>query len=167
MALEGVQVAGPSTEPGQGLGIVALDGVPIPREVGADVVEHPVEQNPQAAPVRLVDKSVEVGVVTEAGVDPVVVGGVVAVGAGGEDRPERNTGGSQRDGMIQPVDQPGQPMLGGAGPFRGREGADESQRVDLPPDRVAHPVRHGWHSTQSGSAMDAMDAMDTVIGTVF
>jgi hypothetical protein len=37
------------------------------------MVENPVEQHPQAAAVRLVDEPVEVGIVTQTGVDPVVV----------------------------------------------------------------------------------------------
>ena len=115
---------------------------PVAREVGSDVVEHPVEQHPQAALVGLGDEPVEVGVVAQPRVDPEVVGGVVAVGAGGEHRAQCDPGGAEVDGVVEPVDEPGEPVLVRAGRLVGGEGADEAQRVDLPPDRVAHPVRH-------------------------
>ncbi len=47
--------------------------------------------------------------------------------------------------MVEPVDDPAEPVLtGGVGRFGGGgEGADETEWIDLPPDRVAHPVAHG------------------------
>ena len=61
--------------------------------------------------VRLGDEVVEVGVVSEPGIDPVVVGGVVTVGARGEDRPQRDAGRAQFDGVVEPVDEPTQPVF--------------------------------------------------------
>ena len=103
------------------------------------MVEDAVEQHPQPAPVRLGDQMVEVGVVAEPRVDAVVVGGVVTVCAGGEQRPERDAGRAEFDGVVEPVDDPAQSVFVGRGRRFGGEGADEAQRVDLPPDRVLRP----------------------------
>ena len=85
------------------------------REIHADMVEHTIEQDPQAAAVRLGDQVVEVGVVAEPGIDAVVVSGVVTMGARREDRPQRDTGCPQRDGVVEPADQPPQPVFAGPG----------------------------------------------------
>ena len=61
--------------------------------------------------MRLGDQVVEVGVVTEPGIDAVVVGGVVTVGARGEDRPQRDARCPQLDGVVEPVGEPPQPVL--------------------------------------------------------
>jgi uncharacterized protein (DUF362 family) len=53
------------------------------------VIEHPVEDDAQAAPGGLRHQVVEVVLVTEPGIDLEVVDGVVAVGLGGEDRAEQ------------------------------------------------------------------------------
>ena len=115
------------------------DGLAVAREVGADVVEHAVEQDAQPAPVRLRDEVVEVGVVAEPRVDAVVVGGVVAVRAGGEYRAERDTRRAEFDGVVEPFDDPAQPVLVGRRRRVGGKGADEAERIDLPPDRVLDP----------------------------
>ena len=73
----------------------------------------------------------------------VVVGGVVTVGARCEQRAERETGGAEFDRVVEPVDDPAHPVLVGSRGRVGREGADESQRIDLPPDHVFDPVRFG------------------------
>ena len=85
------------------------------REISSDVVEHAVEQHPQPARLRLGDQMVEVGVVAEPRVDAVVVGGVVAVCARREHRPERDSGRAEFDGVVEPVDDPAQPVLVGGG----------------------------------------------------
>ena len=105
------------------------------------VVEHPVEQDPQAAVVRGGDERVEVGVVTEAGIDPEVVGRVVAVRLGREDGPEQDAGDAELNGVVQPGGELPQPAVLAAGGMR----ADEAERVDLPPHGVFDPVRltHG------------------------
>ena len=121
------------------------DGVAVAGEVGADVVEDTVEQDPQTPPVRLGDQFVEVPVVTEPRVDPVVVGGVVAVRSGGEYRAERDTRRTEFDGVVEPFDDAAQPVLVGARRRIGGKRADEAERIDLPPDRVLDPPRicHG------------------------
>jgi hypothetical protein len=143
VALEGVEAAGAPAEPAS-RGFV-FEGFAVARKVGAHVVEHPVEQDAQPAVVRLGDQMVEVGVVAEAWVDAVVVGGVVAVGTGREDRAEGDPRCAQGDRVIEPVDDAAQAMLLGTGRPVGRKSADETQRVDLPPDRVLNPRRltHG------------------------
>ena len=77
MALERRETVAALAEPRV---VATRERILVAGEVGADVVEHAVEQDPQATPAGLGDQVVEVGVVTEARVDPVVVGGVVAVG---------------------------------------------------------------------------------------
>ncbi len=123
-------------------------------EVPADVVEHAVEQHPEAAVVGLADEGVEVLVGAEPAVDPTVVGGVVAVRRRLEDRTERDAGGAQRHRVVEPADEVGEPP-----PTRpvgaGGVGSGEAEGVDLPPDGVAHPVglRHvGDHLCRRGSS---------------
>jgi len=69
------------------------------------VVEHAVEQYPQTAAVRLGNDVVEVGVITESGINSVVIGRVVTMGARGEDRSQRDPGCPQFDGVVEPADQ--------------------------------------------------------------
>ena len=85
----------------------------------ADVVEHAVEQHPQPALVRRGDQRVEVAVVAEPRVDPEVVDGVVAVRLGREHRAEREPGGAQLDGVVQPaVSRPSRCTAGPVGRAR-------------------------------------------------
>ena len=70
---------------------MAVDRVAVAGEVRPDMVEDTVEQDAQTATVRLGDKLVEVRVVAEPRIDPLVVGGVVAVSPRLEDRPERDS----------------------------------------------------------------------------
>ena len=56
--------------------------------LGADVPEDAVEHEGQAPGAAGLGETVEGGVITQAGVDAQVVGGVVAVGGGGEDGAE-------------------------------------------------------------------------------
>ncbi len=121
----------------------ARHGIAVAGELGADVVEDAVEKYPQPAPVRLGDQMVEVGVVAQPRVDAVVVGRVVTVCAGSEQRPERDARRAEFDGVIEPVDDPPQSVFVGGGGRFGGEGADEAQRVDLPPDRMLDPGRFG------------------------
>ena len=124
---------------------MAVDRVAVAGEVGPDMVEDTVEQDAQTATVRLGDKLVEVRVVAEPRIDPLVVGGVVAVSPRLEDRPERDSRCAEFDGVVQPFDDAAQPVLVGARRRIGRERADEAERIDLPPDRVFDPPRftHG------------------------
>ena len=130
-------------------------------ELGGDVVEHAVEQHPQPAPVSLGDQVVEVGLVAEARIDAVVVGGVVAMGAGREHGAERDTGRAQFDGVVEPLDDPAQSVLVGGGRWIGREGADEAERVDLPPDRVLDPARFIADERSRGDPVTAGTSLRT------
>ena len=114
--------------------------------LGADVPEDAVEHEGQAPGAAGLGETVEGGVITQAGVDAQVVGGVVAVGGGGEDRPERQTVGTELDGVVEPGLQAIQARGGaGLGQRRSRFGADGgaggAEGVDLPPDGVVDP---GW-----------------------
>ena len=79
------------------------EGVAVAGEIGADVVEHAVEQDPQTAPAGLGDQVVEVVVVAEPRIDAVVVDGVVAVRLRREHRPERDTRRAEFEGVVEPV----------------------------------------------------------------
>ena len=89
------------------------------------------------------DQVVEVGVIAQPRVYAVVVGGVVAMGARREDRPERDAGRAESDDVVEPFDDPAQPVLFGGGRRVGGIRTDEAQRVDLPPDHVLDPGRFG------------------------
>jgi hypothetical protein len=107
----------------------------------ADVVEHTVELHPQAPAVRFGYQRVEVAGVAQARVDAEIVKGVVAVGGGAEDGSERDPGRAQLDRVVQPGDDAAEPVLvrSGRGGWERRVGADEPERVQPPPDRVADP----------------------------
>jgi hypothetical protein len=57
-------------------------------------------------PRGLGNQVIEILVVTQARIDAEMVGGVVAVGARGEDRSERDARGAELHGVIQPADDP-------------------------------------------------------------
>ncbi len=116
----------------------------------ADVVEDAVQQHPDAAVGGRGEERVEVGVVAQARVDPPVVGGVVAVRLRLEDRAEREAVGPQLRDVLQPGGQLPEPVDDGRGGVALPLGADEPQRIDVPPDDVLDPVRFRAHTTQPG-----------------
>ena len=122
---------------------LAVEGAPVLREVGADMVEHTVEQHPQPLGVRVRHEVVEVVAGPQPRVDPVVVGGVVTVCAGSEYGAERDPGRPEGDDVIEPRRHPAQPVLVGRRWVVRGECADEAQWVDVPPDGVGHPPRFG------------------------
>jgi hypothetical protein len=103
-----------------------------------EVVEHPVQADPDAARVRLGQQVLEVSLVPEPGVDPFMVEGVVAVAERGEHRGEHQPVAAEFEQVVEPADQPGQPV----GDLRDglALGVHEPQRVDVPPDDVRRPV---------------------------
>ena len=138
VSLERREVTAGEAEP---RGVVSGERVSVAGEVGPDMVEDAVEQDPQTPPVRFADQFVEIPVVTQPWVDQVVVGGVVAMRSRGEYRAERDTRRAEFDGVVEPFDDAAQPVLVGARRRIGRERADEAERIDLPPDRVLDPSR--------------------------
>ena len=123
------------------------------RETPPDVVEHTVEQHPQASRVGCLDQPGEGVDVTEPRIDAQVVDGVVAVGVGGEHRAEREPGDAELDGVVQPVDDPVQPVAHRPPGITQRFGPGKTQGIDLPPDHVLHPPRTGTphHHLRSSS----------------
>ena len=97
VTLERLEIVAGVAEP---RGVVSGNGLAVARKFGSDVVEDAVEQDPQTPAVCFGDQLVEVVVVTQSRVDPVVVGGVVAVRAGGEYRTERNARRTEFDGVV-------------------------------------------------------------------
>ena len=138
VSLERLEIVAGVAEP---RGVVSGNGVTVAGKVGPDVVEDAVEQDPQTPPVRFGDQFVEVPVVTESRVDPVMVGGVVAVRAGGEYRTERNARRAEFDGVVEPFDDSAQTVLVDGRRGIGGKRADEAERIDLPPNGVLHPPR--------------------------
>jgi hypothetical protein len=84
----------------------------------------------------------------QAGVDPEVVDGVVAVRLRGEDRAERQSVAAQLEQVVEVVGQLGQPVPR----LRDRRllGAEEAQGIDVPPDGVVGPA----HARLPFSAVD-------------
>ena len=82
--------------------------------LGADVPEDAVEHEGQAPGAAGLGETVEGGVITQAGVDAQVVGGVVAVGGGGENGAERQAVDAELDGVIEPGSEV-RPARGGWG----------------------------------------------------
>jgi len=109
------------------------------RVVVADVGEHAVEHQSQAALAARGDEGVELGVAAEPGVDAVLVEAVVAVRLRGEDRAEQEAGGAEVDGVVQPRQEPEQARPGFGVGVADRCAA-EPQRVDVPPQRVLGQV---------------------------
>ena len=101
VSLECHEVAAARPEPGP---VAALLRLSEAVELGSDVVEHSVEENAQPAGATFRHQVVEVVVGAQPRVDAVVVGGVIAVGLRREHRPQRQPGGSEFDGVVQPVD---------------------------------------------------------------
>jgi hypothetical protein len=113
------------------------------RERTADVIEHPVQDDPQAPAARLGDQVVEVLLVPQPGVDLEVVNGVVPVGLGGEHRSEQQARATELDGIVQPPRQLPQPVPDGLlGRRLGLLGSGEAQRVHVPEDGMLGPRRH-------------------------
>ena len=135
VSFEGVKVAGTSAKP-------LSPALAIAGEVGTDVIENAVQKQSQASPTRFGDEVVEIVVVAEPRIDPVMVGGVVTVCARGEDRPERDPRRAELDGVVEPVDHPPQPVFSGIWGCSRRESTDEAERVDMPPDHMPYPGRY-------------------------
>ena len=140
VSFEGVKVAGTPAKPARRR--VVMRCFAIAGEVGTDVVEHAVQKHSQASPMRFGDEVVEIVVVAEPRIDPVMIGGVVTVCARSEDRPERDTRRTELNGVIEPISDPPQPVFTR---FRGcgrRESTDEAEGVDMPPDHMPYPGRY-------------------------
>ena len=123
-------------------------------EVLAHVVEDAVQDQAHPAGMGLARQGLKVLIGTQAGVDAEVVHRVVAVGHGGEDRPQGQDVAPQAHQVVQPVHQAQQAVLGGQGPGRGGRvvgvplrgqggGAHEPQGEDLPDNGVPTPGRGG------------------------
>ena len=116
------------------------DGLLEHGERPADMVEHPVEQDPQPPVVSGADEPVERGVAAQPGIDPVVVDRVIAMGGGLEYRAERDSSGTEICRIVQPRTYAVEPAAAVAiGPSS--VGAGETKRVDQPPQRRRDP---GW-----------------------
>ena len=104
------------------------------------MVEHPVEDDAQAAPGGFGDQAVEVLLIAEPGIYLEVIDGVVAMGAGREDGPEQQARAAKLDRVVEPSAQLPQPVTDGL-PRRQRRllGIRETQWVHMPPDSVLSP----------------------------
>src|ERR1700757_5491855 len=104
MSFEGVKVAATPAEPAR-RGVLVRP-IAMAGEIRTAVVDQAVQKHPQAPPMRFRDEVVEIVVVAEPWIDPVMVGGVVTVCARGEDRPQRDARGTELDGVIEPIGDP-------------------------------------------------------------
>ncbi|HWG85504.1 MAG TPA: hypothetical protein VNT60_08505 [Deinococcales bacterium] len=110
-------------------------------EVPADVVEDPVQNEPEATAVQVTAPFGEGVVASQAPVHPVVVGGVVAVRAGLQDRTEEDGVGTGPLDVVEPGVEAREP-LGGWGVVVVPLGCAESaERVDVVVDRLRGPGR--------------------------
>jgi hypothetical protein len=100
------------------------------------MVEHAVEDQPQAAAAHRLDQCIEVGLIAEAPVDLEMICRVVAVRGRRKDRRQQEAGDTEVNGIIEPVADPPQPMLDIGARRRLALGADKAERIDLPPDGV-------------------------------
>ena len=118
------------------------EGLLVERVLEPDVVEDAVEHDPQAPVVRSLDELVEVAVVAEAR--------VVAVGRGGEHRPQLEPVGAQRDRVVQPPVEPLERVGDHALVIRLPDGrAHGAQGIDVPPDDVLGP----GHAPESAASV--------------
>jgi hypothetical protein len=100
------------------------------------MVEHAVEDQPQAAASHLLDQRIEVGLIAEAPVDLEVIDGVVTMRGRRKDRRQQEAGGAEVDRIVEPVADPPEPVLD-VGTRGGLAlGADKTERIDVPPDRI-------------------------------
>ena len=110
------------------------------RVAGRDVVEDAVEHDVESAFAARRHESLEILLGAQASVDRHVVEGVVAVGGRFEDRAQENAGASELHRVVEPGDQPQEPMLARIGRLSRLIAADRSARgsegVDVPPDGV-------------------------------
>jgi len=118
------------------------------REPAPDVIEHPVQDQPQATLASRGHQRVKVGVVAEPRVDAEIVGGVVPVGLGREDRSQEQPAAAELDRVVEPRLELPEPVpdrlvFRQRGPLR----AGEAKRVHMPQDGVISPGRHPVHGT--------------------
>ena len=106
VAFEGAEPARAPPEPVGGGGITVLDCPPVLGEIDADVIENPVQQDPQTSAVSLCHKPFEVPVVPESGVESEMVGGVVTVCPGGEHRTQGDSRDAEPNRVVEPFGQP-------------------------------------------------------------
>src|SRR5690606_36330509 len=144
VALECAQIG---VEPLPVRGLVAFGGDGRePGEASPDMVEDTVEQDTDALLRRLGKESLQVVLVAEPGVDPVVVNGVVAMSLRGEHRPEREPIAAEPDKVVEPAAEPPQPsrrrpaLAAPALTVPAGYGPGEAEGIDMPPDGVLGPA---------------------------
>src|SRR5690606_13615864 len=128
-------------------GLVAFGGdVREPGEASPYMVEDTVEQDTDALLRRPGKEPLQVVLVTEPGVDPVVVNGVVAMRLRGEHRPEREPIAAEPDKVVEPAAEPPQPsrrrpaLAAPALTVPAGYGPGEAEGIDMPPDGVLEPA---------------------------
>lgn len=110
------------------------------RVAGRDVVENAVEHDVEPALAARRHESLEILLGAQTPVDRHVVEGVVAVGGRFENRAQENAGASELHRVVEPGNQPQEPMFARIGRLSRPIAADWSARgsegIDVPPDGV-------------------------------
>ena len=126
-----------------------LLNVPKGPEAPAHMVEHPVQQDPEPGVVSGAAHLSQVLVGPQAGVQPVVVPGVIAVAVTVKHRIEQDGVRPQPFDVLHPVQQPQDAALGT--PVVVRRRAAQAQGVDLIEDRLVKPhIGHSFRLTAGG-----------------
>jgi len=112
-------------------------------KIPAGMVEHAVQHQAHAARAQVPAKFRQVGARTQPAVHFIIVGGVVAVGAGFEHRPEEERVRAQRLDMVQPAVDLAEPRYRRAGKVIGPWRAAGAQGEEVIKEIAAVNVGHG------------------------
>src|SRR5882724_1880840 len=110
------------------------------RMLPADMVEHTVEYDTQPKAMCGFDERVEIGFIPEPLVDLKMIDRVVAMRGRRKHRTEQDAGNTEIHRVIQPPDKMLETMHDAGASGSLALGADEAERIDLPPDRPLDPV---------------------------
>ena len=125
-----------------GRGLPALQQVPEGKKVPARVVEYRVEHHPEALVMAVCHKFAEVAVRAQPGIQQAVIGGLIAVAHGLEQRPDVQGVQAEARDMVHPGQEAAQPRHGSAAVVL-RRSAGQAQGIDVIKGCGIIPVHSG------------------------